>query len=254
MRVRLATTTSVEDSGLLDVLLPAFERREPGIRIDALAVGTGKALKLAERGDVDMVLVHAPDLEQAFLDKGCGVDPAWIMRNDFVIVGPAADPAGLRSARVLEEAVARLRGSGAFFVSRGDESGTHQKERALWKEAGGPPTAYLESGQGMCATLRIAGEKGAYTLSDRSSFLACGANLGLEILFEGDSRLENLYRVILVNPKRHPHAKYGEARRFLSWLLSEEGQGVIGSHRRGGHALFQPFARDVQGDPGRAAR
>jgi len=249
VRVRLATTTSVEDSGLLEALLPAFERSVPGIRIEALAVGTGKALKLAERGDVDLVLVHAPDLEEDFLAKGLGADAAWIMKNDFVIVGPGNDPARVRDAGTLGEALSRLSQSGAFFISRGDESGTHQKEKALWKEAGGVPGSYLESGQGMCATLRIAGEKGAYTLSDRSSFLACGKDLGMQILFQGDPSLENLYRVILVNPKRHPHVRYDEAKRFLNWLVSEEGQQQIGSYERDGIVLFHPFSRSIQQAP-----
>lgn len=241
VRLRLATTTSVDNSGLMDFLIPVFQARNPGVRVEVLAVGTGKAIKLAERGDVDMILVHAPDLEEAFLKTGLGADPTWIMKNDFVLVGPREDPAGLKSTAGLEEALRRLKAAGASFVSRGDESGTHQKEKSLWRDVGGSPSVYLESGQGMCATLRIADEKRAYTLSDRGSCLACTAGLSLDIVFQGGASLENLYRVILVNPERYPHVHFREAKDFLLWLTSEEGQQRIGSFQKDGQVLFHPF-------------
>jgi tungstate transport system substrate-binding protein len=242
-RLRLATTTSTADTGLLDVLLPDFER-ETGHRVEVIAVGTGKALKLGENGDADVVLVHAPEAEEAFVAAGFGVDRREVMRNDFLLVGPPEDPAGVSKAQGLEDALRRLKGCERPFLSRGDESGTHVRERALWQLVGGPPpvSCRLESGQGMAATLRMADEKRGYTLSDRGSFLALAASLGLRPLFEGDERLDNVYSVIAVSPRKIPAERHERARRFVSWITSPAAQARIGAFRVGGQALFRPTA------------
>ncbi len=243
IRLRLATTTSTDNSGLLEYLLPHFEKRT-GMTVDVIAVGTGKALKLAERGDVDIILVHAPAAELAFVEAGLGVNRRGVMVNDFLFVGPPADPAGLRQADSLAEALQALKGNRGTFVSRGDDSGTHKKERSLWPLIDGPPPAeyYLESGQGMEATLRIAHEKRAYTLTDRGTFLAVGKRLDLVPAYESDPGLENPYSIIAVNPARHGHVKYFEAMRLLAWITSPEGQDLIGAFRMAGEVLFHPTA------------
>ena len=244
VRVRMATTTSTDNSGLLDFLLPRFEEAA-GIHVDVIPVGTGKALKLAERGDVDVVLVHAPDAEQAFVDAGWGVNRRSVMVNDFLIVGPPDDPAEVKKAASLANALERIKASGGTrFVSRGDDSGTHQKELSLWSLAGGPPSkgSYLDAGQGMEATLRIAHEKRAYTLTDRGTYLAVRKTLDLAPLCQGDSRLENPYSIIAVNPARHGHARYVEAMTLIGWITSPEGQSLIGAFRKEGEMLFHPTA------------
>jgi tungstate transport system substrate-binding protein len=242
-RIRLATTTSTDNSGLLDYLLPHFEKQS-GFTVDVIAVGTGKALKLAERGDVDIILVHAPEAEIDFVDAGWGVNRRAAMANDFLIVGPPADPAGLKAAGSLAEALNRLKQFQGIFVSRGDDSGTHKKERALWLLAGGPPQSpfYLETGQGMEATLRIAHEKMAYTLTDRGTFLALGKQMELVPVFESAGVLENPYSIIVVNPARHGHVKYIESMRLLAWMTSPEGQALIGAFKKEGEVLFHPTA------------
>jgi tungstate transport system substrate-binding protein len=242
-RIRLATTTSTDNTGLLNYLLPHFEELS-GFKVDVIAVGTGKALKLAERGDVDLVLVHAPAVEMAFVDAGRGVNRRAVMVNDFLIVGPPADPAGLNGAASLADALQRLKQNHGTFVSRGDDSGTHKKELELWPLAGGPPQAphYLETGQGMEATLRMAHEKRAYTLTDRGTFLALRKQLDLAPGFESDAVLENPYSIIVVNPALHGHVKYLEAMHLLAWLTSPEGQALIGAFRVDGEVLFHPLA------------
>jgi tungstate transport system substrate-binding protein len=241
----LATTTSTYDSGLLDSLVPAFEEAS-GIRVKIIAVGTGAALDMARRGDADAVLVHAPPLERQFVASGDLADGHLVMHNDFVIVGPVSDPGGVTSWREILCAMrAMARSSG--FVSRGDRSGTHLMELALWRKAGVTPdsmTDRVETGQGMGATLDIAEQRQAYTLSDRGTFLAHRSNMTLRILFEGDPSLLNIYHVYIVNPGQHPAVKAEEARRFVAYLVSPAGQDVIRRFgvARFGQSLFVPDA------------
>jgi tungstate transport system substrate-binding protein len=242
-RLRLATTTSTEQSGLLGVLLPPFEKRS-GIKVDVIAVGSGKALRLAQNGDVDVVLSHAPTLEEAFVAAGHGVNGRNVMYNDFVLVGPRSDPAAVAEAKSAAEALRRIAAARATFISRGDESGTHQKEKALWVAAtvNAAGEWYLAAGQGMAPVLLMANERRAYTLSDRATYLAYRQRGDLKILFQGDPALSNPYTVIAVNPARHPHVKYAEAMRLIAWLTSVEGQRHIGSFERDGEVLFHPLA------------
>lgn len=242
--LKLATTTSTMNSGLLDFVLPAFEKKY-GIKVHVIAVGTGKALKLAENGDVDLVMVHAPGAEKVFTDKGHGVNRRPFMKNDFVIAGPPSDPAGLKKAAALGQALMLLKNNpSAVFISRGDDSGTHKKELNLWGLVSGPPLSpgYLEIGQGMEAALRMADEKGAYTLTDRGTYLALKKNLKLDIAFEGSPDLDNQYSVIAVNPARWPRSNYMDSMLLIAWLTSPEAQTMIGSYRVGGEALFHPTA------------
>jgi len=241
--LRLATTTSTENSGLLAVLIPPFEKRF-GIDVDVVAVGTGKALKLGQNGDVDVVFVHARHAEEAFVDAGWGVNRRDVMYNDFVIIGPASDPAGIAGSADAAEALAKLTAAGATFVSRGDDSGTHKKEIALWQAAGVKPEvgAYLETGQGMGQTLHIAYEKGGYCLVDRGTYLAHSGKIDLKVLVEADQRLYNPYGIIAVNPARHGHAKYLSAMAFIGWVTSVEGQKIIDTFRKDGKRLFHPMA------------
>lgn len=238
-RLRLATTTSTENSGLLAVLLPPFEKK-CGCTVDVIAVGTGKALKLGEIGDVDLVLVHARPLEDAFVAKGFGVNRRDVMYNDFVIIGPADDPARIAGATGPADAFARIARSRAPFVSRGDESGTHLKERELWKSAGIRPSGswYLETGQGMGEVIRMATERRAYALADRATYGAYRARSDLRILHQGKKELHNPYGVIAVNPGRYPHVKGKLARRFIDYLTGAEGAAVISSFRANGEQLF----------------
>ncbi len=243
VRVRFATTTSTDNSGLLEYLLPSFEKQS-GFKVDVIAVGTGKALKLAERGDVDLVMVHAPEAELAFVRAGWGVNRRSVMINDFLIVGPPADPVKVKQESSLAGALRKIKHAKGTFVSRGDDSGTHKKERKLWPLAGGFPEKpyYLETGQGMEATLRIVHEKKAYTLTDRGTYLALGKELELVPVFETDANLENPYSIIAVNPARHKHVHYLEAMTLIAWLTSVEGQSLISSFRVEGEVLFHPTA------------
>lgn len=235
----VSSTTSTEDSGLFDVLIPAFEGANPGLRVRILAVGSGQALELGRRGDADVVFVHAPAAESAFVADGYGEVRRAVMYNDFVLVGPAADPAGIRGLSDAAEALARIRAADAAFVSRGDDSGTHRKELALWRAAGVDPggPGYLEAGQGMGDVLRIAAEKAAYTLSDRSTFLFT-PELALEVLVEGDPRLMNPYGVMAVRRAKNPEGAHA----FVDWVTSDEGQRVIARYgvERFGRPLFHP--------------
>lgn len=244
-RIRLATTTSTENSGLLEWLLPPFEARE-GIRVDAIAVGTGQALALGRRGDADVVLVHARSREDEFVAAGHGVDRRDVMWNDFVILGPTDDPAGVRGTADAAAALRRIAEARARFVSRGDDSGTHIRERDLWEAAGGRPAwkGYWETGQGMGASLTVADEKRGYVLSDRGSYLAFGRKVDLEVLVEGDPALRNPYGVIRVNPERHPHVNAEGARKLVDYLTSPEGQARIGAFRKNGKILFHPHTVD----------
>ncbi len=242
--LKMATTTSTYNSGLLDYLLPVFEKKY-GIEVRVIAVGTGKALKLAENGDVDVVMVHAPEAELKFVDAGFGVNRRPFMKNDFVIVGPPGDPAGLKGAGSLQAALRKLKDSpDAVFISRGDDSGTNKKELQLWPLAGGKPPAerYLEIGQGMEDALRMATEKKAYTLSDRGTYLALKKTLDLDIVCEHDPALDNPYAMIATNPARYPDVNYLDAMLLIGWLTSPEGQAKIGSFKAEGQVLFHPTA------------
>jgi tungstate transport system substrate-binding protein len=237
--VVLATTTSTADTGLLDVLVPLFEKSSP-FRVKAVAVGTGQALELGRRGEADVLLVHAPDQELAFVAAGHGRDRRAVMHNGFVIVGPRADPAGIAGGRDASAALAKIASGGHPWISRGDESGTHTKELALWKAAGIAPGGdwYAETGQGQGATLRVASERLAYTLSDRSTFLAT-ANLELAVVVEGDDGLLNRYHVIEVVGQK-VNAAGGAA--FADFLVSPGTQAAIGAFEARGHRLFFPDA------------
>jgi tungstate transport system substrate-binding protein len=241
-RLRLATTTSVQDSGLMPYLLPHFEQR-CGCKVDVIAVGTGQALKIASNGDVDMVLVHDPASEKKFVDDGFGINRKTFMANDFAILGPASDPARIQMMKDASQALSAIRNSKALFISRGDASGTHRKEQALWAKAGTKPGGswYLEIGQGMGAVLTMADEKQAYTLSDRATYLARMKNLKLRVLLEGDPDLINYYSAIQVNPVRFSSIQSGLAQQLIDWLCSDEGQRLIGSYLVGGHQLFKPI-------------
>ncbi|GAB6067563.1 substrate-binding domain-containing protein [Methylothermus subterraneus] len=244
-RLLLATTTSTENSGLLAVLNPAFEKRT-GIKIDVLAVGSGQALALGKNCDVDTVLAHAPEAEKAFVQAGYGVNRRKVMHNDFLLVGPEEDPAKVKSAKTAADALRRIAKAQAPFVSRGDNSGTHQKEIALWRQAGIVPQGrwYFAIGQGMEATLQFAAEKRAYALSDRGTFLALQSKLELSPVFEGDPQLFNPYHIIAVNPKRCPNANYEAAIRYAAFLTGPEGQKLIAEFKIAGQRLFQPDALD----------
>jgi tungstate transport system substrate-binding protein len=251
----LATTTSTQDSGLLDVLIPIFET-ETGYKVQTVAVGSGQAMKMGEEGNADVLLVHAPASEVIFMEIGFGKDRALVMHNDFIIVGPASDPAGIKGTPVVDALKLISAGSGTF-VSRGDDSGTHKAELALWKKAEFDPKAaapawYLESGQGMGATLTIASEKSAYTLTDRATYLANKSNLQLEILVEGDKSLLNVYHVITVNNEKWPKANYDGAVAFLKFMTESSTQKVIGQFGvdKFGQPLFYPDADKTDADLG----
>ncbi len=241
----LATTTSTQDSGLLDVLVPRFEQQR-GIDVKVIAVGTGAALRMAASGDADAVLVHAPASERTYVEAGDLVEGRLVMHNDFVIVGPRVDPAGVGRQRTATDAMRAIASRGTF-ISRGDESGTHTQELALWATAGINPRNLArreETGQGMGATLSVADQKGAYTLTDRGTYLAQRARLSLALLFQGDTSLRNVYHVYAVNPAKHPKAKLAEARQFIAFLVSPAVQRAIGEFKRDqyGESLFFPDA------------
>jgi len=240
-----ASTTSTQNSGLFDHILPLFAERT-GIEVKVIAVGTGAALEIGKRGDADVLLVHAKDDELKMVSEGWFVDRHDLMYNDFILLGPPADPAGVRAVKVAHEALSKVASGKAVFVSRGDNSGTNKKEIKLWKASGLYPKGkewYLEVGQGMAKTLRITNEKRAYTLSDRGTFLSLKdkETMELEIVLEGDPELFNQYGVMAVNPERHSHVKYNEAMMFINWLISVEGQQAIASFKdTRGNRLFYP--------------
>lgn len=243
-RIRLATTTSTDNSGLLDVLLPPFEEKYD-VKVDVIAVGTGRALKLGQNGDVDVVLVHAPEAEKKFVDEGYGINRRDVMYNDFVLVGPRNNPARFKKGSTAAGALKAIARAQAPFVSRGDDSGTHKKEKALWEIAGIEPegTWYMEAGQGMGAVLQIADEKRAYTLTDRGTWLAYAGDLDLTILLEGDPKLFNPYGIIAVNPGVYSFVNYTGAMNLIDWITSPEGQKIIGDFKKNGQVLFTPSAK-----------
>lgn len=244
--ITVASTTSTENSGLFDYLLPIFEEKT-GIEVRVIAQGTGQALETGRRGDADVVFVHAPAAEKAFVEEGAGVERFEVMYNDFVIVGPDSDPAGIRSTKEASEAFAKIAEAKATFASRGDDSGTHKAELRLWKEAGidigkTGGSWYRELGSGMGPTLNTAAQMPAYTLADRGTWISFENRGPLEILVEGDPKLFNQYGVILVNPKKHSHVKQEAGQTFIDWLVSEEGQQAIADYKLNGQQLFFPNA------------
>ncbi len=245
--LRLATTTSTENSGLLAYLLPEFERAHD-VEVHVIAVGSGKAIKLGQNGDIDAILSHAPPLEERFIAEGWGVDRRPVMYNDFVIVGPASDRAGIRSVRTARQAFAAISSSGVDFISRGDLSGTHIKEQALWKSAGVEPSGpwYVSAGLGMGRVLLMASERRGYTLTDRGTFLSYRGKIELEILFQGDPPLHNPYTIMAVNPARHEHVNYRMARALIDWISAPEAQELIRSYRVDGQPLFFCNARSAE--------
>lgn len=242
--ITLASTTSTENSGLLAYLLPEFHR-DQGIRVGVVAVGTGQAIRLARNGDADVLLVHHPASEQAFVDSGYGVERFAVMYNDFVIVGPDSDPAEIGGLTNGEESLARIRDKQSLFVSRGDDSGTHKRELDLWQALGfdiGGVEAdwYREAGMGQGATLNIAAEMRAYTLSDRGTWIKFGNKRELVLLVQGDPQLMNPYSIILVNPEKHPHVDAEAGQTFIDWLRSPRAQSLIADYRVNGQQLFFP--------------
>jgi len=266
--ITMSTTTSTQASGLLEVLLPEF-KKDTGIEVKVVAKGTGAALRDGQDGNVDVVFVHDPEREEAFVSEGFGVGRYAVMHNDFILVGPAEDPAGLKGVKDAVEAFKKIAAAGSRFVSRGDDSGTHAKEMALWRLTGlplkketvnllkeGRPVEivferpggdwYLSIGQGMGKTLVVAEEKQAYTLTDRGTYIKFkfgqATPISLEILVEGDERLHNPYGVIPVNPRKHPHVRFDSADRFARWLVSPRGQALIAGYKLHGRRLFFPDA------------
>lgn len=245
--LRLAATTTTDNSGLLARLLPIFEART-GIKVHVLAVGTGQALRAARNGDADVLLVHDRAAELKFVADGYGLDRREVMYNHFIVVGPKDDPAGINGLKDAVAAFRRIAKARVIFVSRGDDSGTHKAERRLWKAAGIDPTAgphrwYREAGAGMGAILNVAAGINAYTLSDRGTWLSFRNRRALTVLAQGDPRLFNQYSVILVNPAKHPHVKPTEARALADWITSAEGQQAIGAFTMDGQRLFVPNYR-----------
>lgn len=241
----LATTTSTQDSGLLDVMIPDFEQRT-GYTVQTVAVGSGEAMKMGQQCNADVLLVHSPSAEKDFMTNGYGSDRRLVMHNDFVVVGPSSDPAGIKGSATAIDAFTKIANSQSPFITRGDASGTNTKELAIWKSANITPAGdwYTESGQGMGATLQITSEKAAYTLSDRATFLANQANLQLAILVEGDASLLNVYHVIVVNPTNCPTVNNTGAIAFADYVVSPEAQTLIGSFgtEKYGQPLFTPDA------------
>lgn len=245
--ITLASTTSTQNSGLFDYLLPRFSEKT-GIEVRVVAVGTGQAMKLAENGDADVLLVHDKVAELKFVKQGFGLERREVMYNDFVIVGPKADPAAIRGLKDAVQALRQVSKGGAIFLSRGDDSGTHRQELRMWEEAGVEVKAasgkwYKEIGAGMGATLNTAAGLDGYTLTDRATWTTFRNRATLELLVEGDPRLFNQYAVILVNPDRYPHIKRDDARQFADWLVSAEGQQAISAFTVEGQVLFYPNAK-----------
>lgn len=241
--IRMATTTSTDNSGLLNVLLPAFEN-DTGIKVHVIAVGTGKALRMGEAGDADVVLVHARAAEDRFMEKGFGVNRKDVMYNDFVLVGPGNDPASVRATKSIAEAFQNIAKHQNVFISRGDNSGTHKKELQLWEKAATKPEGqwYREAGQGMGKVLQMSAELSAYTLTDRGTWLAMRNRQPLQIVFEGDSSMFNPYGIMAVNPKRHKHTNFADAQKLIDWITAAKGQKMIGDFKINGERLFSPNA------------
>lgn len=246
--IRLATTTSTANSGLLDHLLPAFEK-SCSCKVHVIAVGTGKALKLGEDGNVDVVLVHARAAEDAFVAAGHGVNRRDVMYNDFVLIGPKDDPAKLKGSQSAIEAMRKIAGKQAGFVSRGDDSGTHKMEMHYWAQAGIDVAKiehapwYISAGQGMGEVLMMAAEKQAYTLTDRGTYVSYRDKLGLPIMLQGDPSMFNPYGIIAVNPEKYPEINYRGAMALINWMTSAQGQSMIAAFKVNGEQLFIPSAK-----------
>jgi tungstate transport system substrate-binding protein len=240
----LATTTSTENSGLLAVLNPVFEQKY-NVKVDVIAVGTGKALKIGSHGDVDVVLVHAPEAELKYVEQGDFIDRQPVMHNDFVIIGPKNDPAGLAKATSVGDSLKKIVATQSRFVSRGDDSGTHKKELALWQLAECEPEGnwYIKAGQGMGSVIKMADEMQAYTLSDRGTYIAFRDKVELEILYEQSPPLFNPYHIMSVNPEKHPSVNYALATQYIAFLVGLEGQAIINDFKLKGEQLFYPNAK-----------
>lgn len=250
--MKMAVTTSFHNSGLSDVLLPEI-KKDTGIEVQLLVVGTGQALKLGQRGDVDAVLVHSRKAEDAFIKSGYGIKRTEIMYNDFVIIGPKNDPAGIKKSETVLAALKKIASKKVSFISRGDESGTHKRERILWKEAGLMTDAfdaswYLEVGAGMGAALNIASGSNSYILADRASWLNFKNRGKLALLYAGDKRLINQYAYLKLNDEKHPHIKAELSNKLEMWLTSLKGQKLIGSYKISGETLFVPNAKKGKKD------
>jgi tungstate transport system substrate-binding protein len=244
--VILATTTSTQDSGLLDVLIPVFEK-DTGYFVKTISVGSGQAMKMGEKGEADVLLVHSPDAEKAFMAQGFGITRQLIMHNDFIIVGPPADPAKIKGLKSTKDALKAIAQTGNLFLSRGDNSGTHAKEKGLWKAAGVAAEGqkwFQQTGLGMGQTLNVAAEKKGYTLTDRATYLALKKNLGLEILIEGEPLLLNIYHVIELNPAKSPKINVPGGKAFAGFMVSSKAQEIIGKFGvdKYGSPLFFPDA------------
>ena len=242
----LATTTSTQDTGLLDVLIPIFEKKT-GYFVKTIAVGSGQAMAMGQKGEADVLLVHSPDAEKKFVADGFGVNRQLVMHNDFIIVGPANDPAKIKGTKSSAEALKLIAKANALFISRGDNSGTHAKEKTLWKKAEINPVGqkwYQETGLGMGLTLNVAAEKKGYTLADRGTYLAMKKNLSLDILVEGDSALLNIYHVIEVNVDKWPKVNVAGAKAFADFMVSKKTQGIVKTFGidKFGSPLFFPDA------------
>jgi tungstate transport system substrate-binding protein len=251
----LATTTSTQDSGLLDVLIPIFEKKT-GYFVKTIAVGSGQAMAMGQKGEADVLLVHSPAAEKKFMAEGYGINRKLVMHNDFVIVGPPADPAKVKGMKSASEAFKKIASAKALFLSRGDNSGTHAKEKEIWKASGINPQGekwYQQTGLGMGQTLNVASEKKAYTLTDRGTYLALRKNLGLDILTEGDAILLNIYHVIEVNPAKWPKVNSAGAKAFSDFMVSRETQDVIRTFGvdKFGSPLFFPDAGKKEEDLGK---
>jgi len=251
----LATTTSTQDSGLLDVLLPIFEKKTVYF-VKTIAVGSGQAMAMGQRGEADVLLVHSPEAEKKFIAEGYGINRRLIMHNDYIIVGPSKDPAKIKGVKPSSEAFKRIASMKILFISRGDNSGTHSKEKAIWKAAGINPEGekwYQQTGLGMGQTLNVAAEKKGYTLADRGTYLALKKNLGLDILVEGDAILLNIYHVIEVNPAKWPKVNAAGAKAFADFMVSKEVQDIIKTFGvdKFGSPLFFPDAGKKEDELGR---
>jgi tungstate transport system substrate-binding protein len=242
----IASTTSTQNSGLFDILIPAYEKATCyGVKVEIIAVGTGKAIRIAKKGEADMLFVHDPFREEKFIVEGYGVNRRSVMHNEFVIVGSAKDPAKIKNVSTTVEAFEEIAEKGVPFVSRGDDSGTNIRELDIWDDAGINPKGkgwYFETGAKMGDTLLIADQKGAYTLSDMGTFLNYESKIDIKVLFKGDKRLRNSYSVIAVNPEKFPKANYREAMDFISFVTSREGQRIIAHYKKHGMSLFYPDA------------
>jgi tungstate transport system substrate-binding protein len=242
----LATTTSTQDSGLLDELLPVFEK-STGYFVKTISVGSGQAMKMGEKGEADVLLVHSPDAEKKFVEQGFGVNRRLVMHNDFIILGPASDPAKIKGVKSSKEALEKIAAANALFLSRGDNSGTHALEKKLWKATGLKYEGnkwYQETGLGMGQTLGVAAEKKGYTISDRGTYLSMKKNLGLDILVEGDASLLNVYHVIEVNPAKWPKVNAAGAKAFADFVVGKKAQAIIKTYgiKKYGAPLFFPDA------------